>query len=1220
MSETRRQAAEKVKQNKMASAFEQLSATCTINPLDRGQTVGNPLAGAHSQSNKGVRFTTDGLLNPRRVDETKLANGEADNVTKLKQLLERVNQKREIIMKELMKPNSQSERLNFDSLFEGIGIPNGSLNREELLHGNGNVGSIGNCQFVGQNRTDARDSNVGVAQFERLLEKATQPMPRESQDITNDSPSKAGAHSKTSSVRKFQTAVWTHIDENSKKRDEQTNTSPVDRQNGTQRIFMHSQEVQTSMEYIGQDKQTEKSPNTIQEPHHVDNTNGSTWHEDLHEAIVTPGKKTNTIGSSDVNFESPQSSQMKTRKFVQQSEVTTIKAATSNTAPSQQYVYQVETTSSTTEIEVSSIEPVEDKRCRKKKYRHGSDGRKSSVAFPPSPIAKVKQVRKTLFNDNVEVIVNIKDDLLADVANIHCGEHNQGKYKTNTGELDISQDNRYGRSKRHMDPLENHKYKQCSYYPQATHCPRNCPCAVRKHSEHMVETQDRVGVPNSGQWQYCTRECQSARCHCVHDGNTTDETRSSYMSPPRYIRTLHEKEINNLISQHSLHGQVVSQAKFQEEKGRQEHESMHQRYPKEQMEELVKQHTHVEMSHVEQKQSEPFRQDLRNNLRHENVVKDKRVFTSEDTTVARDEGKANGKRHEIRERLKHVGQQNGYDQSSQRENHLNRGRDQNFEFGNGSHQMEQPKLPKKPVESVAPNNELMGYIVKLLNMDKKDISNIPIEVSDVSLESELFTSTSEASDNEPNARRYETLPASSNMTENVRTVGGLPRVENNARAEHMDRIDVNSRRNRNILAQNFNDIARTGRKNDKHSEAMEICTQLKTRHVNPTHEALGSDGFATKQPNIEFVKRLCNTQEPCYNPPPKHSGNYPPRKTVEIGPSGLGAAIANAGTKLPYKEIFKMNPPEPCAQSKYKAVPTHHRDNIAPAVPASNLQYHLSKKLEPTTHPCGNLQQTNLDFHQPTRPQQDGIKQSITKTLDQIRESKQIESPSRRRFKDRNQPSSGKSKQALKPISETHSRPLTTDTYDTRRKASKDQVKKDTQKAGTNLNKLGKSRKDHATVTQMQRQNISVQTTVPSGDESTVYLNIPRQFQNVDNVGVQEKLNTSLDTSDLKRGIQPQKVPCRNPEPAANWKSVRDICDAVGVEVSKTRTRTGRKDGKGYELKDIDETGVSDGIKGFGEISEGLKRRDASRLNGSMDLEVPDICLEHPLSQHNSGR
>ncbi|KAL1449604.1 hypothetical protein WDU94_002095 [Cyamophila willieti] len=124
MSESRKQQAEKLKQNKMASAFEKLSAACNIDPLASSQGLFskpliendphansqgvsiNPIIEARNQPNSYQKslFTNPIVSNPGQEPLTNVDNqagNQSDNVAKLKELLDRINQKRELIMKEL---------------------------------------------------------------------------------------------------------------------------------------------------------------------------------------------------------------------------------------------------------------------------------------------------------------------------------------------------------------------------------------------------------------------------------------------------------------------------------------------------------------------------------------------------------------------------------------------------------------------------------------------------------------------------------------------------------------------------------------------------------------------------------------------------------------------------------------------------------------------------------------------------------------------------------------------------------------------------------------------------------------------------------------------------------------------------------------------------------------------------------------------------------------
>ncbi|KAL1449603.1 hypothetical protein WDU94_002094 [Cyamophila willieti] len=1110
--------------------------------------------------------------------------------------------------------------------------------------------------------------------------------------------SKVGGSSRASFTRKVQSkeAIWTHLEVETStqpkkggkecaKKDEQTSTGDIQenqigqegqrQQSGDVKgIFMQSQEVQTSMEFIeqcGKGNQRNEDQNT-----------GSTWHADLQEINRDDTNDEtsiqNKVGSVQPKVESPSHV---TRKFVQQSEITTIKAAAAranhvqvnqasqntNAPPfdrsHQQYVYQVETTSSTTEIEVSSIEPGYENRTsrsRKKKYRHGSaidnripDNRKSTVAFPPSPIAKVKQVRKTLFNDNIEVIVNIKDDLLANVANI-AGENTSrrdfgpsiaGFSRARDGRVD-TRNTQYGN--RHLDPFEDQTFgNRCNYYQQ---------------------------TPQGQNWQYCTGQCQSDRCHCVQvadrGNSTSDETKSSYMSPPRYVKTLHDREINNLISTHSLHGHA-QQIHPQE------------RIPQDRMEEHV---THQECLKELKESKIPREPTGQNRSRAPESTQNRVRYYDEGETDLR-----NDRQHDYRNEIPgNVDQYRQYSQNKAEENIPTGVKDRHGDKYAQAHEKFQyvnqedkgirtehttgkvehtPRAPhekikrekphKKPVEPIPKNSELMNYIVKLLNMDKKDISDIPIEVSDVSLASELFTSTSEASENDSDRREvndeYTQAARTHEINENKRgkereTVRNQPSIEEETLAKNAAKIDMNSRRNQNILAQKYTDIIKDSQrplghpttKDDNHRAANKICSQLKEGHygrhtfgagARNAHDNIGKIG------DLGFVKRFCNSQESTsYKPIASGLGNLS-RRPMPQGVTDLGKAIANAGSKVPYKDLFKKNQQEPTFHSKYDAIapllnckdiPIHEREaythkhipSYEHSEPTHNLQQSLGKKIQQQTELGGKLRQTNLDMDQPGVHKQEQLKTAgkHMKTVEDICKSTQSPSRGDKRYQVGKETSRnvGKGSQVSRQPNVIN-RPERSFKH-----VGKDDKPCERPTSSETLTKYKGPSKRFGPSGQHAYQgtrytNHPAQTTLPSADDSTIYLNIPRRFDNVDNVGVRERLDKSLDTSDLlaatgeiSRGQGPKtydnerrtgpepcekaftKGPCWDP---SKWKSVKDICDGVGVSIGDRRKPSQREG----------ELHTSGGRKG-------------KTLNGSMDLEVPDLYLEHPLSQHTSGR
>lgn len=1254
MSESRKQAAAQLKQNKMASAFEQLSAGCKIDPL--GTQTLNPfpnLIGARGTQPGGISqrnylgegsslFRNLGSIDKELNLESTQAPGnlgidqtpeDADNIVKLKQLLDRVNQKREIIMKQLMNPKNQSDtrKTNLGGLYNipeesGVSISAnpGKLNRRP------HVNFADNCEYANddlvRNNGNRFDSNEVEKEFERILlhQTAQQMVSREiqvsprmnecglSQALEGDSMNQPMLNSKSDQTvkmpaarMKVQTAVWTHLENENDPfsiPDDTNNTEKIsdeiNRIDG--RIIMYSQEVQTSMEFIG----PETNPQVVEEPHNV-----STWAEDLQASNQSPSRpQKNTIahqGSGSQQHRSPNAQRQPKfqttdassnaqynspnahirQKISQQSKITTIKAA-KNTATSEsaqnQYVCQVETTSSTTEIEVSSLEPVyEDRRSRRKKHR---SGRKSTVAFPPSPIAKIKQVRKTLFNDNIEVIVNIKDDLLS---NIVRGELDDGK--SNRGaEQSSRQDVQHGKNGH-----EGRSYRQrCSYYPDENRpCAQNCPCSSRSRN-----------------WQRCKGQCQSQRCHCVPEceENSTDETKSSYMSPPRYIKTLHEKEINNLISQHSLHGKLMSQQNLVHELNK-EGFVQHGNLP---AQENVKRRNQM-------KGPEYF--EPHENRRNENV---QRGYEENypDRTVESKLNKPIRGNHKGPANLESGINKETLELINEKMNHAEEENCQGRQFNNQANKGKRKDKKEKQVESVAQNNELMNYIVTLLNMDKKDIEGIPIEVSDVSIASELFTSASEQS--EPSGN------------DNIKQHGkGLDKpADVHTKAETYDRtthnIDVNSKRNRNILAQKYTDIV--------HQRAGKICSNL-----NPTGLAENSR-FEEYRPDENYkpeeyvpVKHPCNTRV-CQPTTKSTLENVLHKTTPDMpGCSTLAQSIASAGSKVPYKEIFKSNLEEGAVyQSKLEAIapllnckePPYRETlerNSRP--PFDNI---LRNKFEANDKPDGNYRQTNFDI-QPPGPKKAPARFDPTGAG---RQHKHIRSPSRvGREQHRGRHEKTTAIQGKSPSKYPAKRHRSTAEQRTQGPLNKDPFNEETNNPHQQQNKPYNEhlKPPHNQQSTKQNINTSIQTTVQSGDESTVYLNIPRRFENVDNVGVQERTDQSLDTSDLigklnqidksgrylKDGLDP--LDCRK------WKVVKDIC--AGAKVSLAERRRAVKDicagvgvrigERGANVADI-ERALFDGFKG----NDDAGRKGEDRLDGSMDLQVPDVCLEHPLSQQNSGR
>ncbi|KAI5715492.1 hypothetical protein M8J77_017006 [Diaphorina citri] len=1601
MSETRRNQVERMKQNKMASAFEQLAASCNINPAQAGptytqntpvtgptypnnSTIGGPIhpsthksaiglpthpnivpmAGPNTQNlttglptHTNLFENTSGLpLNPGPSQQANaqpfssvVNSTESENVAKLKQLLDRINQKRAIIMQQLMNPKNQSECENLKrdlyTLTEESGVTqrvNQILNQQSDLQGLN--------QTLNQHLNNQELNRQGLNQ---------QLNPR-----GLNQPSSEPLGSAVGGVGKMPNAVWTHVDREgvgqngtdldnaansvpqnnatysnpARNEPQHTQISPVnigrtgtDEQVSVQRIIMHSQEVQTSFELLennGANGQTQ----------------ADTWHADLN--TVSPGGRkrnlnqavgaTHSVSATAENVESPNA-----RVKVSKSEVTvkaggmrTVTMATKDavtmetkdtlsmgrkdalsmetkdansvsmtTAPvgmaTDAYFYQVETTSSTTEIEVS-LGPEEER--RRKRYRHGGEKRvEGRKTFPPSPIGKVKQVRKTLFNDNIEVIVNIKDNLLSQVRG-HT-DHVPSGHGPQCGHLDQSYRER------------------CLYYPDEG---RPCPKCSRKRCDCPEEARP---CPKCSR----KRDCQTP-CYC--DGGSTDETRSSYMSPPRYIRTLHDKEINHLISAHSLHGKGSQMAFDPVGRGSQmafdpvgtqgpmEHGAERQ-IGQQRVEESGPHRTRVQPDYpdgnrgaqgpigpsegqmgsqrVEENGPYPFDADRNRGLPYgtgeqpygtrdqpygtrdqpyetrgrpdypdgnrvaptgivdPNTPHDYHTGRRDPENTAKEYG-AQPKRHKNTAQAYANSDEEVLRNIKERmEKALRKPTEQNFDLRDRRTNVEKRKPPKQPVESVPKNDALLSYIVTLLNMDKKDISGIPIEVSDVSIASELFTSTSEQSDagsdrvdqglnvadrrtdglNKVQTHRVPTQ----NNDENLR---GKAQNQDQYQNQFHDRIDLDSRRNRNILAQKYGDIVQERARNDKPSTACEIFTELKARHLKPSEMArypqsemlprhlqtempprypqsempsrhpsempsrYPQSEAPTDQPDvprkpfgkpdIAFVKRLCNTRE---DPKPagkvgktarREKDRAVPRRDLE-GASDVARAIANTGTKLPYKELFKMNPQGQGAQGTsypQEDIPEYPQGKIPhfqghPSYPQGHIEEYPQEKVPPYSHPrencppylqgksqgpsqphghygvaaptfqskleaiapllkcnpadlprydgnaphqgyplsktCEDLtgydgRQTNLErqgqrFTKDERNQEQEIfiNNDVESRRERTKHGHRRDKSKGRHPKERHKSKDHRERQETKSYRIGHKDIPKSDLNQRTEKSTKDQECRERlpskgrrqdqnsphrgypqgtfQTRETYPQATHQPREAHLQATHQTKgpnhphRNMS---NLPSGDESTIYLNLPRKFQHVENVAVQERLDKSLDTSDLLEGLAKvgkegkdrsdpnklrnginhhtgkvhekeekrvrdqhihghiQKEPGKGQEKlnhdrnkpkgqdrlskrpdfarpgqsrekscwdANRWKTVRDICGGVGVTIDANV----RPDGRPAEYDGRVEGTQYDGRGGLSGREEGQDRP----LNNSMDLQVPDLCLEHP-SQHSSGR
>lgn len=1146
-----------MKQNKMASAFEQLSAGCTSNipPLSHNNPLGRENLPQHEHKTH-ENTQLGGLFNGNFTDKVGISShlgkfGSAatttqtrevpntneipeDNTAKLKQLLERVNQKRAIILKQLVNPRIQSRTQNLGDLYNipeensGPSLTDKVDSNAQFKDNQGFIGSTGRdlrfdpSEKQGYNEKDFE--KVFLQRTQQMVSKEIQVSPRE--DLSQG----AGINLKSEKAsRNVQTAFWTRVENedafNENKIDEVDDKTDQGHEIGgnaqghseqrmsmssVQRVIMQSEEVQSSLEFTQANQQEAQ--------------NTSTWAEDLQakqpsprrantiafkDHLNQPTQGQNTLGVEEVSqfmssdaqqphdisnerFASPNARIR--QKICQQSEITTIKATKNGqnpTAPQDQYVYQVETTSSTTEIEVSSLESVHERSRRKK-------NRKSTVAFPPSPIAKVKQVRKTLFNDNIEVIVNIKDSLGAvvredldglDGTEVGCGRQgvwngkNQRQYPAD--------------GERQFDSIENRSYGKCAYYPDEKSCAQNCPCSSRS------------------KWQRCKGRCQSQRCRCVpeSEANSTDDTRSSYMSPPRFIKTLHDAEINQLISQHSLHGNFLSRGN------------------------LVEGENNIREGNFPQavRQGADFPHDSRRNAKHqrgpEEDIPDRSVHSGKPRGQNRSENEMRNMGSQINdeilqlinEKLKH---------DTQKENLVNQKED---EIGKRKFNKEKAK---KPVESVAPNDELMNYILTLLNMDKKDIEGIPIEVSDVSIASELFTSTSEENDNEdvnktkhinkthvrPDFRQNDNISVkpndglrhsdnsnikhneNSSVKPNDNGFSKPARVETTEAPEH---IDVNSRRNRNLLAQKYADLV--------HERAGKICSSLKSEGTH-YEKHRKTDNFETgrfeayklgDEPGGGYKPEECiPVKRPCNNRPWEAAV----RSTIQ-GPSTLAESIANAGQKVPYKEIFKSNLRDTCTYEKKLDAPVILKSK-EPAHPVPRLDKILEHKFQDKLD--GNQRQTNF---QPL-PNRGSTKQTVSGQF-KSKQSPRLCRENKGRSGEQTTSIRGRSPRGKVPSRRHHS----------------------LEHNGPKTVMKSQHKADSSTLHQPLNLNIS-NLTAQSADQSTVYLNIPRRFENVDNVAVEDRRN-SLDSDVARRS---QKNGALGPTDFKKWKLVRDIC--AGKKVS----------------------------------------------------------------------